>query len=231
MLSTQSLITVENNIRAAEFVKLTCQLWQSQSIKHRIDLNRFLLQNGFLLADDIKRLYLGPMIAAFRELKQHQRLGGVNRMTGTLLRYLLQMVETLALCAHSQHGFIEELFDDKSSVSKDMARAVSDFFLPGGAASLVDKASNDQQRRLMKVLGQKIVEMLSAMMVERVGLGFSKAAFGIGSADDRAPLLRNIMDSLVKPICVEEAVKTKRVDLKLTDGAGRRGQEAGLPSN
>ena len=51
------------------------------------------------------------MIAAFRELKQHQRLvvagGGLNRMTGALLRYLIQMVETLALCARSQHGFVE----------------------------------------------------------------------------------------------------------------------------
>ena len=123
-------------------------------------------------------------------------------MTGALLRYLLQMVETLAVCARSQHGFIEQLFDDSNSAAKDMVREVSDFFLSAGAASLVDKASDVQQRRLMKALGQKLVEMLSAMMTERVGLGFLKAAFGIGSADNRAPLLKNIVDSLVKPICV-----------------------------
>ena len=92
-----------------------------------------------------------------------------------------------------------------------MACEVSEFFKPpivdkndisSGAASLVDKASDIQQRRLLKAFGQKMVEMLSAMMTERVGLGFLKTAFGIGSADNGAPLLKNIVDSLVKPICI-----------------------------
>ena len=116
-------------------------------------------------------------------------------------------------------------------MTKDMAREVADFFLPAGSASLEDKASDSQQRRLMKVLGRKMVGMLSAMMTERVGLGFMKTAFGIGSADNRAPLLNNIVNSLVKPICVQEAVKVKRVELKLADGRSRNEPGAHHPSN
>lgn len=58
--------------------------------------------------------------------------------------------------------------------------------------------------------------MLSAMMTERVGLGFWKAAFGIGEADSGAPLLRNIVDSMLKPICLKDGPRAPGLSLKLT---------------
>ena len=35
--------TLENNIIASEFLKLTCILWNTQNTKHRIDLSLFLV--------------------------------------------------------------------------------------------------------------------------------------------------------------------------------------------
>ena len=42
-LSNQKFNTLENNIIASEFVKLTCILWNTQNTKHRIDLSLFLV--------------------------------------------------------------------------------------------------------------------------------------------------------------------------------------------
>jgi len=75
-ISKITQIKIQNNILAQEFLKTTCQLWQIQSLKSRIDFKLLLVKNGFLQMEDIKKLFVAPIIAALRELKIHDRPKG-----------------------------------------------------------------------------------------------------------------------------------------------------------
>jgi len=65
----------------------------------------------------------------------------------------------------------------------------------------------------MSILGQKIVEMLEVMTSERVGQKFWKESLGVGRSNCESALLRNIIESLIKPICVKAGVKERQLDL------------------
>lgn len=67
----------------------------------------------------------------------------------------------------------------------------------------------------MSILGQKIVEMLEVMTSERVGQKFWKESLGAGTANHQSALLGNIIESLIKPICVRAGVKESQLDLHL----------------
>ena len=77
-ISQITQIKIRINIVAQEFLKTTCQLWQIQSLKSRIDFKLLLVKNGFLQMDDIKKLFVAPIIAALRELKLHDGQRGAG---------------------------------------------------------------------------------------------------------------------------------------------------------
>jgi hypothetical protein len=67
----------------------------------------------------------------------------------------------------------------------------------------------------MSILGQKIVEMLEVMTSSKVGYKFWKESLGVGKSNYESALLRNIIESLIKPICVKAGVKERQLDLNV----------------
>lgn len=122
LISSTSEIKVETNVLATSCLKMYCQLWRTQP-NQRVDFKQYLLRNGFLLPEDLKNIFLVPLVAALRHLSSLQRLpqGGASpeqrAMVRILRRYLTQMFELLALCAHSQKPFLLLLLQQRPGTS------------------------------------------------------------------------------------------------------------------
>lgn len=80
-LTADSQMRLETtNTLATSCLKMFCQLWQT--CNQRIDLKQLLLKNGFLLQDDLKNIFLAPLVAALRLLNGLQRQPRGSRPEG-----------------------------------------------------------------------------------------------------------------------------------------------------
>ena len=87
-----------NNILALEFLKVSCQIWQTSSKK--FDLSLLLTKTGVIQQADLKSYFLFPVIAALREItnfEKHKSQGGTKTQR-VLMRYLIQSFEMMAIC-------------------------------------------------------------------------------------------------------------------------------------
>ena len=178
--------------------------------------------------DDIKKLFLAPIIAAMRELKPQQRQGGsgasswasgASKNQMALSRYLIQTFEMLIICAQSQHSFTEHLLSQNLAM-KELIHEFNQFFEVGGRASISDQYGDADVKQLIRQLGQKIVSLLSIMITERVGQAFLKSLFGLGGQQQRdtsSNILKNIIDSLIVPICVQDGVRPSQLKISQLD--------------
>ena len=66
----------------------------------------------------------------------------------------------------------------------------------------------------MIILGSKIVEMLEKMTSERICSKFLKESLAINS-NNQSNLLRNIVDSLIKSVCIEHGIKQSHLNINL----------------
>ena len=176
-----------------------------------------MVKNGFLSIDDIKKLFLAPVIAALRELKVPQRPDNAKSLMA-LSRYLIQTFEMLIICAQSQHSFIEHLFSQDRAVEEKLIEDFDRFFAVSDGATIEDPYKDVDVKQLVRQVGQKIVSLFSVMMAERVGYAFLKNLFGLGGQMTRGTalnVLKNILDTLIAPICVREAVRASQLNLNM----------------
>jgi hypothetical protein len=69
--------------------------------------------------EDIKKVFLMPMIAAIKEVKifRKQPIEQSKRIN-SLLRYLISMFQFLTVCCHSQQGFIDQILTDNLAIKE-----------------------------------------------------------------------------------------------------------------
>lgn len=68
-LKSNRLLTVDNNTLAMEFVKQAIYLWVFNQGGSRVELFLQLQKNGFLMSEDIKRIFLVPLVAELKEIR------------------------------------------------------------------------------------------------------------------------------------------------------------------
>ena len=113
-LASSRQITIQNNILAAQFIKSAVQLWQVQTSTAKVDLHLYLLKGGFLLSEDLKKLFVLPLVAAFKEIRILKQVAGSStvKITRTLIEYLSEQMSVMCLCASSQPGFMQAILKE-----------------------------------------------------------------------------------------------------------------------
>jgi hypothetical protein len=113
-LASSRQITIQNNILAAQFIKSAVQLWQVQTSTAKVDLHLYLLKGGFLLSEDLKKLFVLPLVAAFKEIRILKQVAGSStvKITRTLFEYLSEQMSVMCLCASSQPGFMQAILKE-----------------------------------------------------------------------------------------------------------------------
>jgi len=113
-LASSRQITIQNNILAAQFIKSAVQLWQVQTSTAKVDLHLYLLKGGFLLSEDLKKLFVLPLVAAFKEIRILKQVAGSStvKITRTLFEYLSEQMSVMCLCASSQPGFMHAILKE-----------------------------------------------------------------------------------------------------------------------
>lgn len=104
-------------------------LWQVQTQTSKIDLHLYLLKGGFLLSEDLKKLFILPLVATLKELRILKQVAGASsaKMTRMLFEYLKEYLKVLCLCVSIQNGFMQAILKENVAI-KELSYELQEFF-------------------------------------------------------------------------------------------------------
>jgi hypothetical protein len=185
-------------------------MWQFSVEKRKIDLSLLLTKNGFLLTEDVKRLFMVPVLACLSQLRNQKGMhpGKSSKTSEFMFKYLIQQFELLIFCARSQHGFINHIFLDENH-AQDFVREVQSFFKCQG--SIEDTYSKGEYTIS---LASKIISFLAELSRNRLVLPVLQQLTGTAMNQSGNGFLSSVVDSYILPVCAKNCLKVDAVNFQ-----------------